>query len=163
MTHRLFKKKSQYSLVITEKFRIIRHRGKQNQVSRNHWKTRRVTRLIEMEPSLASSECCSATAFGMSILAPKWPPNGTNPRLFRFQASRPKCTELWSEKISDLFNMGAIWPNLDAKFDIRELHSFFLRYPSFLLNKQGTYVTLAVAESMWRLGGNRNLGVEVQI
>ena len=61
---------------------------------------------------------------GMSRLATKWvrlATNGTNPRLFqiRFQyilALRPKCTEIWSEKVSDLFHLGAIWPTLVANW-----------------------------------------------
>ena len=53
--------------------------------------------------------------------APKWvrlAPNGTHSGLFqvRFQCIwRPcaKCTEIWSEKATDLSHLGPIWPTLE--------------------------------------------------
>ena len=85
-----------------------------NEQIESHW---------QINVQLDSEPLEGILSLGMPIFAPKWvrlAPNGTNPRLFqiRFQyilVSRPKCTEIWSEKVSDLSHLGPIWPILVPK------------------------------------------------
>ena len=68
-----------------------------------------------ISPSLASptNKCDQIWAQG----SPDWSKMGQIRDFFRsyfstFWLTEPKCTEIWSEKITDLSNLGPIWPTL---------------------------------------------------